>query len=172
VPKYYIHQDIEISNTEELLLIYDKEILISEHKIAKIPGQKVITREHFREPKKKIQELKDEVLNMFSFSLWQSFAMESFRHFPRYVRDQCMLAKKHFSEIKNISNLEAAIEFCLENKSHSFKDLHDSMVNLAEKDICNYEKSTVLPLPHIPSVNVQQRKVCEYEAHIHPEVAL
>lgn len=172
VPKHYIHQDIEIFNTEELLLIYDKEILIAEHKIAKIPGQKVITREHFREPKKKIQELKDEVLNMFSFSLWQSFAMESFRHFPRYVRDQCMLAKKHFSETKNISNLEAAIEFCLENKSHSFKDLHDSVISLVESNICDHEKPSVLPLPQIPSVDVQQRMVCEYEAHIHPEVAL
>lgn len=47
--------------------------------------------------KKTLQELKDYVISMFSEESWKRFTEENFKAFPRYIRDQCVEAKKYFA---------------------------------------------------------------------------
>ena len=51
----------------------------------------------------------------------------NFKAFPRYVRDQCIDAKKYFSkgDIDEII-LDKALEFCIGNETPSFANLNDT----------------------------------------------
>ncbi len=128
VPTKHRNKLVEIYKTEKALFIFDihtgEEVHC--HSIALFPGQKVIAREHFRQKEKSARELKQEVLNQFSFAGWKHFSEQNFKAFPRYVRDQCLLAQKHFDERTDSVFLEHAVEFCLSNKTYSMKDLADT----------------------------------------------
>jgi transposase len=129
VPTRYRNKLVEIYKTEDQLFVYDLRSgeQIHCHSISPIPGQKIIAREHFRQTEKSARELKQEVLNRFSFCSWQSFVERNFKAFPRYVRDQCLLAQKNFSpEQIDQRLLEHAVEFCLANNTYSMKDLADT----------------------------------------------
>jgi len=128
VPTKYKNKVVEIYKTEKVLFIFDlrtgEELFC--HSVSLIPGQKVIAREHFRQKEKSARELKQEVMSQFSFPSWKRFAEHNFKAFPRYVRDQCLLAQKHFDEKTDLAPLEHAVEFCLSNKTFSMKDLADT----------------------------------------------
>ena len=128
VPPKYKNKTVEIYKTEKSLFIFDihtGEQLYC-HNVSLIPGQKVIAREHFRQNDKSAKELKQEVLSQFSFPAWKQFAEHNFKAFPRYVRDQCLLAQKHFHGEIDLALLEHAVGFCLSNKTFSMKDLADT----------------------------------------------
>jgi transposase len=128
VPTKYKNKVVEIYKTETALFIFDihsgEQIYC--HDVSLVPGQKVIAREHFRQKDKSARELKQEVLSQFSFLGWKSFAEHNFKAFPRYVRDQCLLAQKYFDETADLALLEHAVGFCLTNKTFSMKDLADT----------------------------------------------
>ena len=128
VPTKYKNKVVEIYKTEKDLFIFDlrtgEELFC--HPVSLIPGQKVIAREHYRQKDKSARELKQEVLSQFSFPSWKRFAEHNFKTFPRYVRDQCLLAQKHFDGKTDLALLEHAVEFCLSNKTYSMKDLSDT----------------------------------------------
>jgi transposase len=128
VPTKYKNKEVEIYKTEKSLFIFDIHTggQIYCHDVSLIPGQKVIAREHFRQKDKSARELKQEVLSQFSFPWWKRFAEQNFKVFPRYVRDQCLLAQKHFDGQTDLALLEHAVEFCLSNKTFSMKDLADT----------------------------------------------
>ena len=111
---------LEIYKTDKQLFVFDihsgGEIYC--HNLSLIPGQKVIIREHFRQKESSVGDLKKQVLDQFSFLCWKRFAEQTFRAFPRYVRDQCLLAQKHFGEKTDLVVLEHAVEFCLSNKTY------------------------------------------------------
>ena len=128
VPTKYRNKLVEVYKTEKQLFVYDLHSgeQIHCHTVSLIPGQKVIARGHFRQTEKCARELKQEVLSQFGFSSWQAFVQHNFKAFPRYVRDQCLLAQKHFPEPIDRQLLENAVDFCLSNKTYSMKDLADT----------------------------------------------
>ena len=67
------------------------------------------------------------VCQMFESKDWKSFTAENFKTFPRYVRDQCLEAKRYFL-VKDIDLdiLEQALEYCLQNDTLSFSNLNDT----------------------------------------------
>ncbi|MDH3575931.1 MAG: IS21 family transposase [Desulfobacteraceae bacterium] len=173
IPKQYRNQIVEVFSHSERLCVYDcNGETIAEHQLALIPGQKVVDRKHFRETEKKSSELKTEVMNMFSMPAWQSFVTENFRHFTRYVRDQCILARKYFGEIQDKELLLSAITYCLENGIYSFKDLHESYLRLSADNVpCNPEPP-ILSSIKVPSVNVSKREISEYQTRANLEASL
>ena len=61
-----------------------------------------------------------------SLALLDLLLEKNFKAYPRYVRDQCLLAQKGFSESTNQAVLEHAVDFCLSNETLSMKDLLDT----------------------------------------------
>jgi len=67
------------------------------------------------------------VCQMFESKNWKSFTARNFKTFPRYVRDQCLEAKRYFL-VKDIDLdvLEQALQYCLKNDTVSFSNLNDT----------------------------------------------
>jgi len=64
---------------------------------------------------------------MFGSNNWKRFVAMNFKAFPRYVRDQCVEAKKYFFDKDiDIVILDQALEYCLENNTPSFANLNDT----------------------------------------------
>ncbi|GAI51966.1 unnamed protein product, partial [marine sediment metagenome] len=80
-----------------------------------------------RETEKKAKELKALVSEMFELKSWESFAEKNFKTFPRYVRDQCLEAKRYFlTKDIDLDILEQALKYCLKNDTLSFSNLNDT----------------------------------------------
>jgi len=64
---------------------------------------------------------------MFAGESWRRFVELNFQAFPRYIRDQCVEAKRYFGT-KDIDTLilNRALDYCLENNTPSFTDLNDT----------------------------------------------
>jgi hypothetical protein len=120
---------VEIYVTKHKLFVFDiytgEEIV--EYDLSLIPGKIISKREYRRENEKTLQELKDHVVGLFEEETWKRFTERNFQAFPRYVRDQCVEAKRYF-EAKDIDIfiLTRALEYCLENNTLSFAALHDT----------------------------------------------
>jgi len=131
LPSKYRNQTVEIYVTRHKLYVFDlytgKQIV--EYNLSPIPGKIISKREYRKEHEKTIEELKNYVVSMFSGESWKRFTERNFKAFPRYVRDQCVEAKKYF-DIREIDIfiLERALEYCLENSTLSFADLNDTYV--------------------------------------------
>ena len=171
VPKQYRNREVEICVNPDILLIYDSSgALIAEHEISVISGQKVIKRDHFRETEKKTTQLKEEVAGMFSMPEWQRFITENIRHFPRYVRDQSILAKKYFVDSVNDDSLLKALIYCLENKSYSFKNLFDTYNSMQADTAVEIRIAPVLTERILPKIDVTKREFSVYEKFLEQEV--
>ena len=129
LPSKYRNKTVEIYMTKHKLFVFDiytgKEIV--EYDLSPIPGQMITKREFSREKEKTLQELKNHVVDMFESENWKHFIAINFQAFPRYIRDQCVEAKRYF-EVKDIDIfiLERALEYCLENNTPSFANLNDT----------------------------------------------
>lgn len=131
LPQKYRKKNVEIYATNHKLFIFNiltaKEIV--EYDISLIPGKKIIKREFRRDKEKTVKELKQNVVNLFSLENWKTFVSMNFKAFPRYVRDQCIDAKKYFSkgdrDIDEIT-LDKTLEFCIVNETYSFANLNDT----------------------------------------------
>ncbi len=129
LPLKYQNKTVEIYLTKHKLFVFDlytaKEII--EYELSPIPGRIFSKREHRREREKTAQELKTLVSEMFESKSWKSFTMRNFKAFSRYVRDQCLEAKRYFL-VKDIDLdiLEQALKYCLKNDTLSFSHLNDT----------------------------------------------
>jgi hypothetical protein len=129
LPSKYRNKTVEVYVTKHKLFVFDiytgEEIV--EYDLSLIPGKVTSKREYRRENEKTLQELKDHVIHMFRGESWKRFIDRNFKAFPRYVRDQCVEAKRYF-EAKDIDIfiLERALEYCLENNTPSFANLNDT----------------------------------------------
>ena len=129
LPSKYRNKTVEIYVTKQKLFVFDlytgEEIV--EHELSPIPGRLICKREHRRETEKTAQELKAFVWDMFEGESWKRFTETNFKTFSRYVRDQCLEAKRYFLA-KDIDQdlLERALEYCLENDTPSFANLNDT----------------------------------------------
>jgi len=100
---------------------------IISYELSPIPGRILSKREHRRETEKTAKELKALVFEMFESENWKSFTARNFKTFSRYVRDQCLEAKRYFlAKDIDLDILEQALKFCLENDTLSFSNLNDT----------------------------------------------
>ena len=100
---------------------------IVEYDLSPIPGKTISRREYGRETGTTLEELKARVSGMFDLDQWKHFTEVNFRSFPRYVRDQCMEAKKYFKiNVIDKEIFNASLEYCLENDTVSFSNLNDT----------------------------------------------
>ena len=137
LPSKYRNKTVEVYITRHKLFIFDlytgKEIV--EYDLSPIPGQMITKREFRRDNETALQELIDHVIGMFADENWRRFTVLNFQAFPRYIRDQCVEAKRYF-ETRDIDIfiLERALEYCLENNTPSFTDLNDTYVHFKREN--------------------------------------
>jgi len=129
LPLKYRNRTVEIYVTKQKLFAFDlytgEEIL--SYELSPIPGKIISKREYRREKEKTAQELNAIVSDMFEGESWKRFTTRNFKRFQRYVRDQCLEAKRYFmgKEIE-LEVLEQALPYCLENETLSFSNLNDT----------------------------------------------
>ena len=129
LPSKYRRRSVEIYVTKQKLFVFDiytgEEIVA--YDLSLIPGKIISKRKYRRGSENTLQELKGHVVDMFESENWKRFTAMNFKAFPRYVRDQCVEAKRYF-EGKDIDIfiLERALEYCLENNTPSFSNLDDT----------------------------------------------
>ena len=129
LPLKYRNKTVEIYLTKHKLFVFDlytgEEII--EYELSPIPGRILSKRQHGREREKTVQELKTLASEMFESKNWKNFTERNFKAFSRYVRDQCLEAKRYFL-VKNIDLdiLEQALGYCLKNDTLSFSNLNDT----------------------------------------------
>jgi len=131
LPPKYRNKTVEVYITRHKVFVFDLysgEELVA-YDLSLIPGKKIGKREFKREKGKTAKELKEQVTAMFEGENWNQFTAKNFKAFPRYVRDQCLEAKKYFfNKDIDIAILDRALEYCLENNTPSFANLNDTYI--------------------------------------------
>jgi len=171
LPSKYRNKSVEIYVTKQKLFVFDiytgEEIV--EHELSPIPGKIVGNREHRREMEKTAQELKALVSDMFEGESWKKFTERNFKTFSRYVRDQCLEAKRYFlAKDVDIDILEQALEYCLENDTLSFANLNDTYTYFKRESYGSKDTSQEIETlareyqgPHEP-LDVSKRNISVY----------
>ncbi len=129
LPSKYRKKTVEVYVTKHKVFVFDiytgEEIV--EYDLSLIPGKIISKRRYRRGSEKTLKELKDYVVGMFIAESWKRFVAMNFKAFPRYVRDQCVEAKRYFdAKDIDIFILDRALEYCLENNTPSFSNLNDT----------------------------------------------
>jgi hypothetical protein len=94
-----------------------------------LPGKLISKREYQRdrETGQSSKALKSDIMKMFDDEQWLRFVEKNFKAFPRYVRDQCIDAKRHFGDKEvDLVVLRQALQYCLQNSTFSFGNLKDT----------------------------------------------
>lgn len=128
LPEGYKNKTVEIYTTDTMLFVFDRYTgeQIAEHELSLIPGKIITKREHRRKNGKTTQEMKEEMLKKFPLERWLDFAEANFKAYSRYTRDQCLEAQRRFGREVDSQCLDRALEFCLEHKTYSIANLHDT----------------------------------------------
>ena len=129
LPSKYRNKTVEVYITQRKLFVFDqysgKEIV--SYDLSLIPGKLVTKREYQREKEKSLNELKSHVMQMFDEEKWIQFVGKNHKAFARYVRDQCIEAKKHFGKKDvDLRLLNQALQYCLANNTITFSNLNDT----------------------------------------------
>lgn len=173
VPSIYRNKSVDIYATDDCLFIYDGITghHITEHEISLEPGQQVINRDHKRDKEKKARELKRSVSALFELSRWREFCELNYKHYPRYVRDQCLLGSKYFTKTSiDCQVLMKALNFCVSNRTYSFPNLINTYEHylgrkqLEEKPAPIIGKTGVNTKHNV--VSVKKRPVSHYNSFI------
>ena len=171
VPTIYRNKVVEVYQTKTNIYIFDvvtgKEIC--SHYLSLIPGERVIDREHFRDKEKSSKELKEKVIELFPLDNWKIFIQKNFKDYPRYIRDQCLDAMKYFSHNEvDPDVLDKALEYCLENKTHTISNLNDTYRYFSIYG--ESKKGIDVPLDYLKNnverVNVETRDVGFYKSFL------
>jgi transposase len=129
LPLKYQNRTVEIYLTNHKLFVFDlytQEEIIA-YELSFIPGRMFSKRKCGRETEKKAKELKALVSEMFELKNWRCFTIRNFKTFSRYVRDQCLEAKRYFlAKDIDLDILEQALKYCLKNDTLSFSNLNDT----------------------------------------------
>ncbi len=176
LPVSYQKKTVEIYQAPDRIFIFDhtsgKEIV--SYPLCLIPGKTIGNREFTRETEKNIGQLKTSTWKMFSEESWQIFCQKNFQRFSRYGRDQCLEAKRYFSQQNiKLEILQEALRFCLDNDTLSFanlKDTYDYLLNLPGKPDTILPERTYFKGQPVP-VKVHQRKLTVYQELLQKEVA-
>jgi transposase len=172
LPSRYRNRTVEIYLTRNKLFVFDRYTgeEISSYEVSPVPGKTICKREHKRETEKTAEELREQVQAMYEGESWKRFTERNFKRFPRYVRDQCLEAKKYFmGKDIDLDILERALDYCLENSTLSFSNLNDTYVYFkreseGRKDILQEREVLGLesPINHEP-LDVNQRSLSVYK---------
>lgn len=149
LPLKYQNKTVEIYLTKQKLFVFDlytqKEIIA--YDLSLIPGRMVSQREYGRRMEKTAQELKTFVFEMFVSENWKSFTERNFKRFPRYVRDQCLEAKRYFlKKAIDLDILEQALTYCLKNDTVSFSNLNDTYAYFERTAQDSYDSCAEIPI--------------------------
>jgi len=129
LPPPYRNTTVEIYLTAHQVFVFDRvsgeEIV--EYPLSPVPGKTLCKRAFRRASNHTTAELKAFVQTLFPSEQWQQFVAKNFATFARYVRDQCLEAKRHFPPQKiDPAILERALTYCLEQETVSMANLHDT----------------------------------------------
>ena len=128
LPARYRNKSVEIYKSEDRLFIFDRHSSkqITEYKLSFIPGSILKNRDCYRKTGQSTRDLREAVLNKYPLERWGEFVRQNFKAFQRYVRDQCLEAERRFSADIDLEYLDRALEFCLEHRTYSMSNLHDT----------------------------------------------
>lgn len=144
LPDRYRNQVVEIFKTGDMLFVFDryKGEEITSYPLSLLPGKIVKNRAISRENGIKLKELKEEVLACFPLPNWKLFLEANWKTFTRYVRDQCIEARR-FSRDREIDHdlLDEALRFCLDNRMVSIGNLKESYKYYIAQERGNNEKN-------------------------------
>jgi hypothetical protein len=112
-----------ITESDDQLIIKDSEQnIIATHLIPAGKGQTIINNNHRRNTSVKLNDLRNQVREFFSYSTdIDTFISGLERHYPRYVRDQLstlMVSCEKHGKLQS----EVTLEFCVNNKIISAND--------------------------------------------------
>ena len=129
LPARYRNKTVDVYIADQDVFVYDSyngEEIVS-YGLSFVPGELKTRREYKRGNDLALKELKSQVRDMFEAEKWALFVDGNFKAFSRYVRDQCVEAKKHFEDKEiEIPVLSQALQYCLENNTPSFSNLNDT----------------------------------------------
>lgn len=129
VPSRFRNRQVEVYITSRHLFIYDETSgkQVARYELSPIPGRIVSKREFIRQNDRSSRELREEVEKISHLSAWQTFLEENRERYGRYQRDQHLDALRHFKDIEiEDSALSSALQYCLENSTLTYANLHDS----------------------------------------------
>jgi transposase len=128
LPIRYRKKTVEIYKSEDRLFIFDRHTgkQITEYPLSVIPGSVEKNKDCYRKTGQSTQRLREAVLNKYPLERWGEFVRKNFKAFQRYIRDQCLEAERRFGEDIQLEHLDQALEFCLEHRTYSMANLHDT----------------------------------------------
>ena len=164
VPTRYRRKMVEVYVTAQKVFVFDAigGNAVCEHAVAAFPGSTVTDKGHFREREHSTEHLRREISTLFDLPLWHEFLEENRQQFPRYTRDQCLEARRHFCGEIDREVLGQSLRFCLELHTVSYSDLKDTYEYLRTGE---EEPQSCEPLKisrELPKVQVNSRSVEEY----------
>lgn len=178
VPTDYRQKAVDIYCTAEELFVFDLPTgrQIASHRLTVKTGVRVRDQSHFRNNSLSLQELENEVTNMYAFPEWKQFLERVHQALPRYFRDQCVFAKRHFGEGVEEGLFAEAVGYCLENTTYSMTALSDTYEHRKREQ--EAEQQTVFRafgnppgLARTPPPAVSKRAVGEYESLVDTRAA-
>jgi transposase len=169
LPFKYRRKSVEIYLTQQKLFVFDIYTgeQVTDYYLSPIPGKLICKRAYRREREKTAKELKAFVTGMFAGENWKLFTQRNFKTFSRYVRDQCLEAKKYFmNKDIDLAILDKALEYCIENDTLSFANLNDTYLYYkretdASKEIFS-DTARVYHVDHEP-LSVRERDLSVYK---------
>jgi transposase len=170
VPSVYRQKDVEIYKTDTVLYIFDERTgaEIAHHELSIGSGQRIIDKSHFRNKSCTVEELEQEIISMFDFDNWITFVKQTHKTYPRYFRDQCLLARKYFSSETEFPIFEMAVDYCLENSTYAMtalKDTYEYQLREHSEDqkTIQFAFSEVFKVAPYPELQISKRSLTEYE---------
>jgi transposase len=171
VPVEYRRKTVEIYTAGGDLYVFDPRTgrEIARHRLSVKAGARVSDKTHFRNNSITVNDLTHEVRGMFGFDEWKTFVERTRRALPRYVRDQCVLARRYFSTGVDEGVFHMAVIYCLENKTYgmaALKDTYEHQKREQENDQENIFRAfgKALGTVKMPDPVVSKRAVKEYES--------
>ena len=172
LPQQYRHTTVEIYRTDHRLCVFDRQTgeALVEYPLSLVPGKTIRKRAFTRASTHPLSALKAEISALFPGDRWQQFVTRNWATFPRYVRDQCLEAKRYFAaQPIDPAVLEQALTFCLENTTLSMTNLRDTYQYFQRTTAASATQDAgavpVVGAPHAhPPVPVTQRTLAEYNA--------
>jgi len=177
LPPHYRHTTVEIYLTAHQVFVFDRVTgaEIVEYALSPVPGKTCCKRAFRRASNHTTAELKAAVQALVPSERWQQFVEKNFATFARYVRDQCLEARRHFPpERIDQDILERALAYCLEQETVSMANLHDTYRYFQRETAGAATGATAqedvvwnpgLHSDHAP-VAVTERTIAEYKALI------
>lgn len=159
----YKNDDTKVYVTEsdnQLVIKDENQKTIATHLIPAGKGQTIINNNHRRNPSVKVNELRGQVREFFTYSTdIDTFISRIENHYPRYVRDQLssmlICCEKH-GKLKS----EVALEFCVSNNICSANDF---------KSVIEHESASKKHVDQQPKVKPLGGSKTQLIANMEPE---